>query len=414
MPGFTPTNTWANALKYAGTSDARQVRQILDFANLIDYDMFPFMVLLGGTEIGKEGNKTIKPMISSVDVTTLTPEIYDYEVAPTQFRLTTATSAIDVEGTATLTLDTNAGLNVGDIINHIGVDAQARITSLTGSTQCAIVVTYSSQGSVVWTADASVRYIEKLSNAQIDGYQVGQGNNREPTNRSNYLQFSVIPMSQGILQEKLRLYANGGEGMDAGFLQEKKFKLQDMQRGREAQFIAGRKATVSSAADRIYIADGLLGWAGTVYNNTAPGGELSWDAFCRQLMPQARAAGGGMEVYGICGNDVATVFTSYQQKQIQVTSSTEEYKSNVKKITCPGGTLNLLVSEFMNKEARRGQMITFQPKFMKRAVLRGLDLQWVNQLQLGNELAKRAAHLVCECLMVSNPNSVCIHTDILS
>ena len=413
MGAFTPTNSWTNALKYAGTSDARQVRQILDYLNLIEYGQYPFCRLLGGKSPGQENDDGIKPVIASQPVYTEKPEIYDYEVAPDQFRLTTATSAIDVDGTATLTMDSNAGLNVGDIINKIDQDAQARVTSLTGSTQCAILVTYSADGSVAWSADDTVKYIEKLGNAQADAYQVGVGNNREPTNRYNYLQFGVVPMSQGIIQKNLELYAQGGKGANSDWKREKKDKMIDFQRQREAGFIAGRRATSGSGSSRIYTANGLIGHAGTVFTNNGSQGELTWDSFNRALMPKARAAGGGRKVYGLCGNDVATVFTSYQQNQIRVTSPTTKYTSNVKEISCPGGDLVLLTSDFMDKGARRGQMITFQPRFLKRTYLRNLDVQWVPNLNLGNELADRATFLVCECLMASNPDAICIHNNIL-
>lgn len=412
MPDFSPTNSWSNASKYAGISDARQVRQILDFANLIDFDMFPFLRLLGGNEYkDNKVSEKVGGMIQSVSCHALKPEIYDYEVAPTTFRLTTDTAATAVGSSVTLTMDSNAGINVGDQLNKVDQDLQGVVTSLTGTTQATITVTYG-DGSA-WLSDASVKYIEKLANARIDGLEVEVGNGREPTNRYNYLQFGVIPQSRGILQKQLELYAMHGKGVDADFLREKKMKLRDMQRGRESGFIAGRRSSTGTGASRYYTANGLVGWAGSVYNNTGTGGELPFDTFCRSLMPKARAGGGGMDVYGLAGLDVATVFTSYQQKQIRVTTPTTKYTANVKEIETPGGTLHLLVSEFMNGPARKGQMITFMPRNVRRAYLRNLDLQWVNQLQLGNELAERAAHLVCECLMVSNPASVCIHTNIL-
>ena len=54
-------------------------------------------------------------MINSVPVYTLTPEIFDWEVAPTVMRLTADTAAVDAGDSVTITMDTNAGINVGDI-----------------------------------------------------------------------------------------------------------------------------------------------------------------------------------------------------------------------------------------------------------------------------------------------------------
>lgn len=403
----TPTNTWANLLKYAGTSDDRQIRFIMDFANLIDADMFPFCRLLGGIAPGMDGKtENVKGIITSSKVTALKPEVYDYEVAPTSFRLTADVGSAAVGNSISLVLDTNAGLNVNDVINKVDQNLQGVISALTGTNT--VTLTVSSGDGSDWLSDPSVAYIEKLGNTQIDGYQVGVGNNREPTNRYNYLQFGVIPMSQGILQKNLSLYADHGDD----WAREKKQKLVDVMRGREGTFIAGRRAEISSAANRKYTSNGLEGWAGTVFNNDGDG-SLSYDTFARALMPKARAAGGSMKVYGLCGNDVAATFSNFQEVKLRPNIANEKYGTNVKILECPGGELHLLVSEFMNKDARRGQMITFQPKYLRRAYLQNLDLHLVPNLNLGNELADRAAYLWCECLMASNPNSICIHTNIL-
>lgn len=413
MGAFTPSNSWSIVQKYAGISDSRQVREVLDFLNLIEFGEFQFCRLFGGKSPGQDNNDNLAPVIPSQSVSALKPELYDYEVAPDVFRLTTDTAALDVDSTATLTLDSNAGLNVGDVINKIDIEAHGLITSLTGTTQCGITVIYSAQGSVIWSGDTSVKYIEKLSNAQADGPSVGVGTNREPTNRYNYLQFGIVPMSQGILQKNLELYAMAGKGPNADWMREKKQKMIDFQRQREAGFIAGRRATYSSGADRVYTANGLLGHAGTVYNNTTSQGELTFDTFNRSLMPKARSAGGGRKIYGLCGNTVAATITNFADPKIRFTNPTKKYESNIVEVDVAGGTLVLLTSDFMDKDARRGQMITFQPKYLKRCFLRNMDVQWVPNLNVSNELADRATFLVCECLMASNPKSITVHTNIL-
>ena len=85
MSDFTQTaGTLANARKLAGASSARQIRQV-DIGNTINYDLFPFLTLYGGKAVLNDGNMTdVKARIKSKMATTMTPELYDFEVAATK------------------------------------------------------------------------------------------------------------------------------------------------------------------------------------------------------------------------------------------------------------------------------------------------------------------------------------------
>ena len=410
MSGFTPTNSWANAAKLAGRSDARQIRDVGDKLNLITGDRYSFLRLLGGSGMVDGKKITKQGLISSRAVKSLTPELYDWEAAPHQFRLTAnASAAMDAGDSANLTLDTTAGIEVGDIINKVDQQAQARVTAVTSNTVIAVTCIYSASGSITWTLDANIKYIEKLGSAQSDGHQVGTGTNREPTNRTNNLQFHVHAFSQGLLQRNLSLYSSGGNDGK----QERKRLIMDMQRSREMTMLFGRLSDTGSGSTRVLTANGLEGLAGTVFNNAAAGGELVWSDFANLLMEAARSGGGSNEVMGICGTKVLNALSSYSQSQKRVTDSSKEYRANTTVLETPGGTLTLLGSEAMNSDARAGQMITFQPDLLERCYLQNVDMQVISGKSLGNELADREALVVCETLLASNPKAITLHTNIL-
>lgn len=408
--------TWTTALKVAGTSDARQIRQVLDGQNPMFYDRFAFCALLGGQEYSTSGNdiskKSVVAKIGSKAVKTLTPEIYDFEAAPNAFRLASNSSALAVGDSATLTFEKTNGMIAGTILYSVNQGTTLRVTSVPSSTTAVVSVLKIDSGdaNVTLAADANIAYFEKLGSANVDGVTIGNGSNQEPINRSNNLQFMIEPLAQGFLQKNLALYGTGGA---AEFQQEKMRKMFDMQRQREAQFVAGRKTSTGSGANRVFTADGLTGLAASVYNNTATDGALSYDDFARGLMPQLRQGGGSMEVFALCGNEVLATLSSYSQVQTRTKSAEDKYSANIQTLETPAGILHLIPHAMLDTDARRGQMIAFQPNFLTRAYLEGVDLQYMEGLNIGNELVDRSAIMVCEGLMASNPKAITIATNIL-
>lgn len=416
MADFTATTgTGENARKLAGRSDARQVRQV-EAGNTITYDLFPFLTLYGGKAVLNDGKITdVKARIKSKSAFTMTPELYDWEVFPTEFRLTANVAGVAAGGTGiVLPIDDTTGLQVGDTLNKTDQGVQLFITSVDSQTQVTCTCQYSANGTVTLNSDASIKYLEKIGNVQPDGPSAANGTNREPINRINNLQYMINWMAQGKIQKNLRLYA-GGDAPNSDYKEEIQRKLVDLNRMREGTAIAGQKATTGSGSTKRYFTGGLEYWAGSVYNNNSPDGTLSWDDFSRGLMPAIRQGGAGMEVYALCGNDVMTTFTSYSQKQTRITTpNPEAYRQKIIELDVPGGTLNLIPSEFFQKQARKGQMICFQPDYLTRFFLQNMDLAVDEDLAiLGTDWVDRAAISVVEGLLASDPKTVTLVTNVL-
>lgn len=413
MTAFTPAATWGAARKVAGISDARQVRDV-KYGNRITYARNRFLALMGDEIPGEDKRaKSDTPVISSRAVKTLTPELYDEEVAPQLFRLTADSAAGDVGSSITLVLDDASGLEVGDKLGNPLQAAEARITAISGTTITAKVVG-SSNGSVAWAAVADYRNLEKMAGANADAPTIGVGTYREKINRINGLQFSTSAMSQGILQGLLSLYGEeGGEGQNEDWKRETKNKMIDFARARENNQIASQFYYSEGSGDtRIIHAKGLIGWAGGVVPNANPDGSLPYEDFVNVHMAAAREKGGSYEVWALGGLGISTVLTSYQQKQIRITNINEKYKAGITQIETPAGILKLVLCDFFDSTLRQGQMLTFMPDYLERCYLKGLDYKMAEGLELNNILGVRAALMVCEAMMSSNPTHIKLHTNI--
>lgn len=412
MSEFTPAASWSAARKVAGASDSRQVRDVKS-GNAITYSKMPFLAMFADKVPGEDGKlKDQAPTLPSRGVATLTPELNDDEVAPTTFRLTADTVATDVGSSVDLVLDDVSGLSTGMLLNNPGDGAMGRITAISGTT-ATIKVVYSPNGAVAWTAGpAGIKNLEKLQSANSDAPTVGVGTYREQINRSNGLQFSLLAMSQGILQEQLALHGNpGGEGANQDWKREQKLKMLDFQRQREQHLILSPTYYTEGSGDtRVIHSKGLVGWAGGVTPNPNGDGSVTFEDFVNVNLASAREGGGGSVVYGLCGLRVITALTGVFQKQIRITNVTEKYKAAFTEFETPAGILRLVRCDAMDTQAREGQMITFMEDYLERVFLRGLDLKYMEGLELNNILGKRAALMVCEATLVSNVKSLKLHT----
>lgn len=412
MSGFSPAATWGNARKVAGASDARQVRDV-KYGNRITYAKNRFLALMGDEIPGEDKRaKSDAPVIQSRGVKTLTPELYDEEVAPHVFRVTTASAAGTVGDTVDVVLDSVAGLQVGDKLSNPDQSAEGRITVINGNT-VSIKIVGSVGGAVAWAASEQYN-LEKMAGASADAPTIGVGTYREKLNRINGLQFSLSAMSQGILQGLLSLHGEeGGEGANEDWKREVKNKMIDFNRARENNQIASQfYYTEGSGDSRIIHSKGLIGWAGGVVPNMNADGVLPYEDFVNVHMAAAREKGGSFEVWGLAGLGVSTVLSSYQQKQIRITNISEKYKAGITKIETPAGILNLVLCDFFDSVIRQGQMLTFMPEYLERCYLKGLDMKMFDGLELNNILGNRAALGVCEAIMSSNPTHIKLHTGI--
>lgn len=413
MTAFTPAATWGAARKVAGISDSRQVRDV-KYGNRITYARNRFLALMGDEIPGEDKRaKSDAPVISSRGVKTLTPELYDEEVAPQLFRLTVDSDAGTVGDSISLALDDVSGLEVGDKLGNPLQAAEARITAISGTTITAKIIG-STLGSVAWAAVADYKNLEKMAGASGDAPAIGVGTYREKINRINGLQFSLSAMSQGILQQHLSLHGEeGGEGQNEDWKRETKNKMIDFARSREQNQIASQfYMTEGSGDSRIIHAKGLMGWAGGVVPNMNADGALPYEDFVNVHMAAAREKGGNMEVWALGGLGISTVLSSYQQKQIRITNVSEKYKAGVTVIETPAGILKLVLCDFFDSVLRQGQMLTFMPEYLERLYLKGLDYKMAEGLELNNILGMRAALMVCEAMMSSNPTHIKLHTNI--
>lgn len=415
MSDFTQAaGTLANARKLAGASAARQVRQV-DVGNTINYDLFPFLTLYGGKAVLNDGKMVnVKERIKSKSAWTMTPELYDYEVAATEFRLTADVAATQGSNSVLL-MDDTSGIQVDDTLNLVGQGLQFKVVTVDSQTQVTALCYFNAAGGTVTaTGHASIKYLEKIGNANPDGPPAANGTNREPINRINNLQFMMAWMAQGPLQKNLKLYA-GGESPNSDYKEEINRKFVDLNRMREGMAIAGQKATSGSGSTLRYYSGGLEYLAGSVYNNNTIDGTLGYDDFARGLMPGIRQGGAGMDVYALAGVDVINTFTGFQQKQTRITDTSKEvYRQKILDLDVPGGQLHLIPSEFMNKQARKGQMIAFQPDLLTRYFLQNMDLSLDEDMKvLGTDWVDRAAIYVVEGLLASNPKAVTLVTNVL-
>jgi hypothetical protein len=413
MTTFTPAASWGAARKVAGISDARQVRDV-KYGNRITYAKNRFLALMGDEIPGEDKRaKSDAPVIPSRAVKTLTPELFDEEVAPQLFRLTADSAAGAVGDSISLVLDDASGLEVGDKLGNPLQAAEARITAINGTTITAKIIG-STNGPIAWASVADYKNLEKMAGANGDAPAIGVGTYREKINRINGLQFSTSAMSQGVLQSNLSLYGEeGGEGANEDWKREVKNKMIDFARSREQNQIASQFYYSEGSGDsRIIHAKGLIGWAGGVVPNMNIGGALPYEDFVNVHMAAAREKGGSYEVWALGGLGISTVLTSYQQKQIRITSINEKYKAGITQIETPAGILKLVLCDFFDSVLRQGQMLTFMPDYLERCYLKGLDYKMAEGLELNNILGMRAALMVCEAMMSSNPTHIKLHTNI--
>jgi hypothetical protein len=413
MAEFTPTATWGAARKVAGISDARQVRDV-KYGNRLTYAKNRFLALMGDEIPGEDKRaKSDAPVIKSRAVKTLTPELYDEEVAPTTFQNTVASAAGGVGDSIDLTLNSVAGLEPGIKMADPATGVEGRITAINGLV-VTVKVVGTPGGAVVWPADAANHNIEKLSGASGDAPTVGVGTYREKINRINGLQFSLKAMSQGILQSLLSLHGEeGGEGQNEDWKRELKNKMLDFNRERENNQIASQYYYSEGAGDsRVIHAKGLIGWAGGVVPNPNPDGTINFDDFSNVHLAAAREKGGSFEVWALGGLGISTLFTKWQREQIRITNVTEKYKAGVSTIELPGGIIKLVLCDFFDTVMRQGQMLTFMPDYLERLYLKGLDMKVAEGLELNNILGMRAALMVCEAMMSSNPTHIKLHTNL--
>ncbi len=413
MQSFTPSASWNSALKYAGLADGRQVRQFAE-GNLITRAKSPLLALLGGKGYDSDGKpKSFKGLIKSKGFNTLTPEVYDTEISPRVFKQTADTASTAQGASVALAVNTTAGMIVNQVLLKVDQRVQARVTSVDSGVQATVTLIKTPGAAAIILLASDLAMWEKHGTANIGGPTVGDGANRELINRTNNLQFSLSPMAQDFQNKLLMHYTvQGGQKTDS-FKDELEMNMREMQMGREGDLIGGIKATEGTGANRRYYADGMENLAGSVFENQDPNGGLSWDDLTQLALPTAMRAGTGNVIYALAGWRATNVFSSYVQKQMRITDARENYAVNCSEIEINGKILRLIPSDFMDSDAREGQMISFVPDYLTRCYLEGLDLSYLPKLDVGNVLVERSAWAVCEGLIISNPDAITIWSNIL-
>lgn len=413
MQSFTPNASWNAALKYAGLADGRQVRQFAE-GNLITRSKSPLLALLGGKGYDSDGKpKTFKGLIKSKGFQTLTPEINDAEIAPRVMKQTADTASTAQGASVAVVLNTTAGIIPNQVMLKVDQRVQARVTAVDSATQVTMTLIKTPGAAAVILLAGDIAQWEKHGTANIGGPTVGDGANRELILRTNNLQFSLSPMAQDFQNKLLLHYTMQGTQKTDSFKDELEANMREMQMGREGDLIGGIKATEGTGANRRYYADGMENLAGSVFENQDSNGALSWDDLTQIGMPTAMRAGTGNVIYALAGWRAMNVFSSYVEKKMRITDARESFAVNVSEIEINGKILRLIPSDYMDSEAREGQMISFVPDYLTRCFLEGLDLSYLPKLDVGNVLVERSAWAVCEGLIISNPDAITLWSNIL-
>lgn len=418
MADFNPVGTEVAARKVAGISDSRQIRDV-QYGTNITYSKFRFLAMFGDTVPGEDKKaKAVTPNIKSRSSETLTPELYDSEVSPTTFSATANGNQVaDVGGSFTITVDNVQGLEVGIDINNPIQYAAGKITAINGLT-VTISVLYSAQGAITWLAGVNgLKNLEILNMASGDAPTINDGVYSEPINRINNIQFSWKAMSQGMLQSMLALYGNrNGESPNADWKDQMQKSLVDFNRRRENAMILAPTAYAEnggSAATRVLHAKGMLGWAGSVVPNQNADGSFSFSDFTNYNLAAAREFGSPFEIWGLAGSRVVNGLNAIMDGKVRITNQTDKYRVNYSRFETAQGNFNLVPVDCMDTDAREGQMITFNPDYLTRRFLKGLDFKAIDDLELNNILGIKSALAVAECLMSANPNHIRLHTNLL-
>lgn len=400
---YAYVGTWQATSKLAGQSTDRNVRDVLPMGKLIIPGPYPFCNLIAKKGIGDDGKiKKLMPSITSKEVFSDSPELWDYEVQQEQFYLQANVGGCTVGASVTWSLDAVRGLQATEALHKVDQGIIMRITSILGNDVTGTIVANTS-GEATATADTQVARIEKHASANVDGATVGDGVNREPTKRFNYIQFMIASLSVGILRDRIKHYAEG-EGQGSYFREEKERMLKDYYRMLEATYIAGQRYEEGSGASRRLWTGGLEWWAGNTAFNNAPDGLCSEDAFM-DFLEDAFEAGGGSKLHFLCDAAFKRMVTKFQTVKKRVTDNSDKYVTNVNEWETPVGDIVLHPSQFMNKPARRGSAISFFPDNLVDHNLRGLGLTWMGDLNIPNVLVTKGAYVGTFGLNHYNPGS---------
>lgn len=416
MSGFTPSATFTDGRNVAGLQAAREKpdrRSGVVITNAKD----GFLSLFNENVKGEDGRiKKVKPTIKSESTWSDSPEIWDDEVLPHLFRLTSDVAGCSPGASVTWSLDITSGIETGDVIEHAEDGIQGVVTAIAGLDLTVTITATPGSATVTASGDASNRNLEKLAPSRSDGFAVGTGVTRTKIQRINYLQLMDKPVTIGMVQKNLAIEANdGGDGPGSEERRQIKMAMIDLLKQRDNQMIGSSAATLlnGGTANQRGIAKGLTGWSGATVPNTDPDGALTFEDFVNVHLGAAREAGASTQIYALAGLDVRTTINSFYEKKIRAfnSGSDAEYKGWISKYETPAGTLNLVSSDFMDGETRRGQMITFDPERLCRKFLRNLDFKYLSGLELNNVMGDRSTWLVMEALMATGGH-VRVHTNI--
>jgi hypothetical protein len=399
--------SWQATTKVAGQSSAREVRDVKEIGPLIVPGPFQFCNLVGNKMVGDDKKKKdMMPAIGSEQAYALEPEVYDYGIAPWEFNIISADAGADVGSSYDWTLNEVDGLEAPMVLHHVDDGVWARINSVNTSTNVVNVTIIVNEGGVAnMSTDANKAQLEIISSSFTDAPTVPDGVNREPENRTNYIQFMIAAITEGILHRNQKLYADGEEAGQY-FKAEMKRRLMELYVMREGWMTAGQKYSEGSGASRRLYAGGLEWAAGSVYENNTAGGEASYDTFLDMLETATAAGMTDDKLYILCDSAFARVVTKYGTEKKQVHDNSNKYVTNITEVETPIVDVCLVKSQFLNKAARRGQGIAFQPSLLKRRFLRNMDLTYDPNLNVPNVLLNRAAYYVAETMNFSNPNAI--------
>lgn len=402
----------------AGSSDARQKPDRVWGAaiNRYSYAMLSLIAEYLLDENDKAKAKIVRPTIASKSCDTLTPEQFDDEYSPQNFRITTDVNVTE-GAAATVVLESTDSILANDLLQYNNLDnfVHMTVTTVDSSTQLTVKITkIGSGGTATIYGSTDSKMLSRLSPAFTDRPSVGDGYQKEMIRRLNYLMTSIWPISEGFVQNALALQGSPtGEGIGGDFERRKRLLMGDALKNRNDHMIGSAFAyTDGTGSSKKYISKGLLGWVARNAVNVGDG-SLSYENFTKNNLQTAFEAGNSGELYMLAGPGVVSTINNLLGLKYRMDNNNvqNEFGLNIKKVETDYGILNIVRDAFFSADAFKYAALTFDPKKLTRRFLRGLDFKFKDNLELANVLGNKGAWVCIEALMAAG-ETVTLHTNI--
>lgn len=402
--------SFTQAVQLATSSQARAVPHVLSDRHIFTQHLFPFISKFFSVDepsLGPGQQKFKMPgQIKSQRTWVMQPKLYDFGSLPTQFTANGAVAALTLDTNANLTLTATTGLRKYAKLKNRATGAVVQVQSVTSST---VVVVKAFAGGAAGNgidAIADASKFDFIGYAYPDGAQTQIGNRATPQERSNYLELDITETDIGIMAERFKLFPDSTNGHENNLL----INAMQHNEGRERRMLFGevRDDSATITGETITAMKGLEAWSDVEYD---AGGTLTMDEYRMTVAPVIWQAGGGSKKYALAGNTVMSVFDNLLDGRVVYDKNPDKLGVRTKFVEAAAGMLEIMGSQPMHE--REGMMMCFDPELMTRFYLEGLDMALMKEVGPSDYMRKRDAWVTCETLLVHNPDSIAIVTNIL-